>query len=73
MESTSVRFLFDDLGAAADAMNTVLLDARHTDLDYRFYGLNLNALLQSGLVMEGEIQNVAAKVEALPGTTRYDE
>lgn len=73
MESTTSRFLFDSIGAAAHGLVTLLTHARKTTDRYRFYGLNVNAVLQSGLVLEGEIDAVSALLEAVPGTTRHDE
>lgn len=73
IESTSVRFFFHDLAAAAQALIVVLTHARRTKDLYRFYGLSAPAILQSGLVLEGEVDGVSALIEAIPGTTRYDE
>lgn len=73
MESTSVRFLFDSAASAAHGLITLLTHARKTKDQYRFYGLNINAVLQSGLVLEGEIGAVSALLEAVPGATRHDE
>ena len=71
--SESVRFYFDTPVAAAAGLLTVLLDARETESTYRFGGLNKDVIFTSGLWIEGEIQEVAAKVAALPGAVRQDE
>lgn len=73
MESESVRFYFDTPAAAAAGLLTVLLDARETECTYRFGGLDKDVIYTSGLVIEGEIEEVAAKVAALPGAVRQDE
>lgn len=72
-ESRSARFLFDSTAAVAEALIILLTHARSTRDQYRFYGLNVNAVLQSGLVLEGQIDAVSALLEKVPGTTRYDE
>jgi hypothetical protein len=69
----SVRFYFDTPEAAAAGLLTVLLDARTTDADYRFGGLNKDVIYTSGLLIEGDISAVAAKVASLPGAARLDE
>lgn len=71
--STSTRFYFDSLEAAAQALLTVILDARATDSEYSFGGLSANSLLTSGLILEGDIEEVAAKVEKVPGSSRWDD
>lgn len=71
--STTSRFFFPDEPTAAEALLVVLEHAREAESFYRFYGLSVPAILQSGLVLEGDIADVAALVEAVPGTTRYDE
>lgn len=73
MARDSVRFYFDTPVAAAAGLLTVLLDARVTEYDYRFGGLNRDVIYTSGLHIEGEIEEVAAKVAALPGSVRQDE
>lgn len=73
MVSESVRFYFDTVSAAAAGLLTVLLDARTTDRTYRFGGLDKDVIFASGLLIEGEIEDVAAKVEAIPGAVRQDE
>ncbi len=71
--SKSVRFYFDTPVAAAAGLLTVLLDARSTERTYRFGGLNKDVSFTSGLLIEGEIDEVSEKVAALPGAVRQDE
>lgn len=71
--STSTRFYFDTLEAAAQALLTVVLDARSSEHEYRFGGLSANSLLTSGLILEGDIEEVAAKVEKVSGSSRWDD
>jgi hypothetical protein len=71
--SKTTRFFFDQLDVAAEALILVLEDARETDAKYSFGGLSAQQIYASGLILEGEIDAIAAKVEELPGTTRHDE
>lgn len=71
--STSTRFYFDGLDAAAQALLTVILHARDTEDEYRFGGLSAEAILTSGLILEGQIEEVASKVEKIAGSSRYDD
>lgn len=69
----SVHFYFDSIGAAAAALRTVLLDAAQTKKSYRWGPLDASAMLTSGLTLDGEVTEIAAKVEQIPGTLRQDE
>lgn len=71
--STSARFYFDTYQAAAAGLLTVILDARTSEKDYRFGGLDASTIYTSGLHLEGDIEEVAAKLEDLPGSLRQDE
>lgn len=73
IESKSTRFFFDSLQAAAEGLLTVVLHARKTDDQYRFGGLSAEQVLASGLIIEGEIDDVASQVEKVAGSTRYDD
>ena len=73
MASESVRFYFDTPVAAAAGLLAVLLDARQTERKYRFGGLDKDVIYTSGLLIEGDVQEIAAKVAALPGAVRQDE
>lgn len=72
-EHSSSRFFFDNTASAAEGLLLVLLDARETDSDYRFGGLSASQILVSGLHLEGEILNVASKLEGVSGAVRHDE
>ena len=67
------RFYFDSYQAAAGGILAVLLDARDTKSDYSFTGLTAQDVLTAGLLLEGDIEEVAAKVAALPGVLRQVE
>lgn len=73
MAETSTRFYFDTYEAAAAGLLMVLLDARVTERSYRFGGLETSTVLMSGLRLEGEIDEIVAKLEQLPGAVRQDE
>lgn len=73
MAETTTRFYFDTYQAAAAGLLAVVLDARTTDKNYRFGGLDASTVYTSGLRLEGEIDEIVAKVEVLPGAVRHDE
>lgn len=73
MVSRSVRYLFDGIVPAAEALEIVLLDARRTQSKYRFGGLTAAQVLQSGLLLEGEVEEIVAQLDEVPGAIRYDE
>lgn len=73
MISTTSRFYFDSIDTAAQALLTVLEDARETERYYSFGSLTASQILSSGLLLTGEIDEVVAKLEQIPDVTRYDE
>lgn len=73
MAETTTRFYFDTYQAAAAGLLAVVLDARVTEYTYRFGGLDATTVFTSGLRLEGEIEEIVAKLEALPGSVRQDE
>jgi hypothetical protein len=70
---TSSRFIFTEPSAAAEALLTVLEDARSTDKDYSFGSLSVDQVMASGLSLIGEIEEIADKLQTLDGTIRYDD
>ncbi len=70
---TTTRFYFDTYQAAAGGLLAVLLDARTTKRKYRFGGLDASTIFMSGLRLEGDIEEIVAKLEHLPGAVRQDE
>lgn len=72
MHSTR-RFMFDNIESASEALATVLEDARSSEVFYRFSGLTPEAVLTTGLLLEGELATVAPKLEAVQGTISYIE
>lgn len=73
MISRTVRVYFDSLEAAADGLVLVLEDCRETSHEYSFGGLHVEQVLQSGLLLTGDVDEVVDKLISLPGTTRHDE
>lgn len=73
MNYTSARFFFDSLAGAVEALLVVLEDARETEYSYRFGSLSADQVFASGLMLIGEIGEVASKLEQIEGTTRYDD
>lgn len=66
----TARYLFDSLGSAADGLITVLKDARDSKLQYSFGGLSAQEILSSGLVLQGDLSEVAPKLDAIVGAMR---
>lgn len=73
MSFSSVRIFFDSLEAAAEALLLVLEDARVTDRHYSFGTLSTSQILQSGLILIGDLEEILPRLETIPGATRYDE
>lgn len=71
MADTSTRFLFDSFLAAAEGLLTVLTDARSTEKEYSFSGLNAMQVRTSGLVLTGDIEDIVAKLEQIPGAASF--
>jgi hypothetical protein len=72
-QRSTARFYFDTLGSAAEGLLTVLIDARRTDKVYRFGGLSADEILLSGMLIEGQIETISAKLEKIPGALRHEE
>lgn len=69
----SVRIFFDSLDVAVEALIVVLTDAREGDSTYRFGGLSAKQILDSGLLLQGDINKILGKLDKLPGTVVHDE
>lgn len=69
----TVRFYFDSLDAAADALVLLLEDARATRDKYEFGGLTAGEIFSNGLMIQGKIYRVAKILEQVPGALRHDE
>lgn len=67
MDFISVRFFFDSLDVAVEALITVLEDARETDKDYSFGSLSTQQIMSSGLILVGDAQHIADRLKELPG------
>lgn len=59
----SVRFFFSSLEDAAQALLTVLEDAETTKAEYVIGGLSAKTVLSSGLLLQGDIEQVSSAVE----------
>jgi hypothetical protein len=73
IQTYSLRFFFDSVQSAAQALEIVLLDARSTPRNYRITGLSAQQILQSGILLAGELDEVAAKLKTVPGAVWYNE
>lgn len=69
----SSRIMFDSLEAAVEGLLLTLEDARETVFTYSFGGLSAEQVYASGLMLIGEIEEVATKLEQIEGATRYDD
>lgn len=58
--------------AAATVLLAVLTDARKTKHDYRFGPLSAQTILASGLLVEGEIDDVHTLISRYPGLEVHD-
>lgn len=72
MLSRTATFTVTTYLAAAEVLLVVLEDARSTQKNYRVTGLSPESILQSGLVLEGEIEEVSERVYAVSGATLAD-
>ncbi len=71
--SQTVRFTFLTYLGAAEALLATLEDARKTDKSYRITGLSPENIVVSGLVLEGEIDEISEILSSISGATRHDE
>lgn len=69
---SSGRILFSSRKSAVRALILVLEDARKTTRIYTFTGLNHHRLIENGMVLSGEIDEVKNKILALTGTEWSD-
>lgn len=67
---TTVRFTFSNLLGAAQALAVVLEDALSTTHSYRFTGLSPDRILKSGLLLEGDVDDIVRRIEGIEGSTR---
>lgn len=70
---TRARFLFDSLQSAAMGLETLLVDARETPKYYEFAGISAEQILKSGLILEGDILEVAEKLKNVEGSAIFVE
>ena len=68
-----VRYMFDSLESAAAGLQTVLTDARKTKLFYSFAGVSADQILKSGLILEGDIEQVSSELDKLAGAAQFVE
>ena len=68
----TVRYTFGSMLGAAQALLTVLTDARTTERVYRFTGLSPAKILRSGLVLEGDVADISEQVSRIAGAVRHD-
>lgn len=62
---------FDSLASAAQALETVLLDARVTDKKYEFEGLSAQQIKNAGLTLRGDIKEVLNKIDKINGVVIF--
>ena len=68
------RFFFDNLNSAATGLLIVLQHARNNrHLDYRFGPMAASSVLENGLWLEGQIEELADSLEQVSGAVRHDE
>ena len=67
------RVMFSDLAAAVEGLLTVIEDAEVTDKDYSFGPLSAGKVQNSGMLLIGDVDEVAVKLDKIDGATRYAE
>lgn len=67
MESRSVSYSFASFAGAVEALLVVLEDARKTMYRYRITGKSPERILQNGLLLEGEIEQISEKIALISG------
>jgi hypothetical protein len=72
MISRTIVFTVTSYLAAAEVLLTVLEDARTTTKNYRVTGLTPESILQGGLVLEGEVDEISEKIAVISGATQHD-
>ncbi len=70
---TRVRCMFDSIESAAQGLVTVLEDARKTKYFYTFAGISADQILKSGLVIEGDVEEITEKLQDLDGSAIFVE
>lgn len=73
MNSISVRFFFDTLDVAIEALVLLLEDSRVTDKLYEFGSLSPNQIMSSGLLIVGEAEEIVEDINALQGAEMFYE
>lgn len=66
----SVRYVFSSYASAAEALLTVLEDARTTQRSYTFTGLSPDKILRYGLHLSGEVSDISLRVGQIIGASR---
>jgi hypothetical protein len=67
-----IRYLFDSPRAAAAGLEAVLLRARKSQDNFVFGGLNVRQLMDAGLWIEGDTDEVQKILDDLPGAVRQE-
>jgi hypothetical protein len=67
-----IRYLFDSPRAAAEGLETVLRRARDSQDNYVFGGLNVRQLMDAGLWVEGDTDEVQKILDEVPGAVRQE-
>lgn len=68
------RFFFDSLQSAALGLIALLEHARNNkEVDFRFGPTSAPAILENGLWLDGQIDDLADTLEEISGAVRHDE
>jgi len=67
-----IRYLFDSPRAAAEGLEAVLARARHSQDHFVFGGLNVRQLMDAGLWIEGDTDEVQKILDEVPGAVRQE-
>ena len=68
MNYITVRFFFDSLDGAVEALILLLEDARASDKDYSLGSLSADQVLTSGLLLMGDAEHLIPSILNIPGS-----
>lgn len=67
-----MRWVFDSTSAAAEALEVVLKHARGSEDHFVFGGITVGQLVNAGLWVEGTVDGLAPKLDAVEGAARAE-
>ena len=65
-----VKFTFDSLRSAIEALLVVVEDAASTKRDYTIHNITPSTILKKGLILEGDVADISEKVSRVRGSRK---